>query len=76
LVRIPPAAGPQVIGEGHAWPHKHVVLQHGTLPQINTAFDGDAVADFNAFFKKGVVAEVAIDADDRAVADMGKRPAR
>ena len=70
------AARTPVVGEGHARPHKHVVLQHGSLPQINAAFDGDAIAHPHALLKKGVVAEVAIFADDRAVADMGERPAQ
>lgn len=74
MIRIFPAARTQVVGEGRARPHKYVVFKDCPFPEIDTTFDGHAIAHPHAFFKKGVVAEIAILADDRAIADMGKRP--
>jgi hypothetical protein len=64
----------QVVGERHAWPDKNIVLQRDAFPNMNAAFDGNTMAKAHTFFKKGVIAQIAVFAHDRPGANMGKGP--
>ena len=63
-----------VAGEGGVGADVDVVFDARSIPKLNAALQGDAVADDDIVFDEGVIADIAIAADFGAGKHMGKRP--
>src|SRR4051794_16585626 len=63
-----------IIGEGRVRADEHVVLEPQAVPELDSALDRDPIAQHYVIFDEGVVADVAVAAQDRARQHVGKRP--
>jgi hypothetical protein len=65
---------PSIVGENGVWAYKHAILNRDQIPERNTVLERYAIADLHRGLDKGMIADVAIPANDRAAHHMGKCP--
>src|SRR5262245_16708654 len=76
LLRPRPQRRAQVpdVREHHVRSEKHFVLDRDAVPDEDRVLDCDAVAHGRPVFDEGMVADVALGTDDRALHDVGEGP--
>jgi hypothetical protein len=68
------AAWKAVVGERGVRPDEDVILDNKAVPELDSAFNGDAIAHNDVVLDERVIADVAIGADTRARKDMSEGP--
>ena len=68
------APGSKIISKGRTGPHEYIVLQHQSIPQINSTLECHAAANSNSPLHESVVANIAVIANDGSLKNMGKSP--
>src|ERR1700678_2522117 len=69
-----PAARKAIVCEGRIWSYEHVILEHDSIPELDSALDGHSIADDHVTLDKNAVADIAVLADTRSLEHVGKGP--
>ena len=69
-----PAARKAIVCEGRIRSYEHVILEHDSIPELDSALDGHSIADDHLALDKNAVADIAVLADTRSLEHVGKGP--
>ena len=65
---------PSIVGKNRVWADKDTILDRDFIPQGNAVLDGHGIADLYLRFDKGMIADITLAANNRAIHHMGEGP--
>jgi hypothetical protein len=69
-----PGPWPSIVGKNRVWADEDTILDRDFIPQGNAVLDGHGIADLYLRFDKGMIADIALAANNRAIHHMGEGP--